>query len=184
VRKGCAPPSVRAPPRSHTLPLCTHAGAHCDPSPAPFRTPRFGAPTLPFAAPARVARRPARTPSPLHTCGGAPSPFRTPALVRPPFHSRVAPLPGLRPASLACPLRARGGTTVMVRVAPSLVPCVLSPCVQPSPLRAPHPVLLRPRYAHKGGGRAGRAGCVNRGVGHGVVRAEGTGGGCACGAGA
>src|SRR6266702_2649706 len=75
--------------------------------------------------------------------------------------------------------RVRIVTMVMVRVAPSLVPCVLSPCMRPSPLRTPHPVLLHPQYACKGGGHAGGVGCVNWGGGPGGVRGGGAGGGAA-----
>src|SRR6266702_1127951 len=107
-------------------------------------------------------------------CGGAPSPFCTPALVRPPIHSRAAPLPGLCPASLACPLRTCEGTTVMVRVAPSFIPCALSPCVRPSHLRAPpHPPA--PLACTQRGRVCGWGVVCKRGGDHGVVQVEGTG---------
>src|SRR6266702_949518 len=74
------------------------------------------------------AHHPTRTPSPLHAHGGTLSPFCTPALVCPPFCLHAAPPPGWCPTLLACPLHACGGTMVMVWVAPSLIPCALSPC--------------------------------------------------------
>ncbi len=154
VRKGCAPPSVSMPPCLHTLSLCTHAGAHCHLSLAPFRTP---------------------------------------TLVHPPFCLPTA-LPGLHTAPLAHPPPCmHAGCTVTLSHPRFGAPTLLFTCGSPAwvaprlarmPFACVPHVLLRPWHAHKERGRAGGVGCINRGGGHGVVWAEGTVGGHACGAGA
>src|SRR6266571_4344014 len=133
VRKGCAPPSVSAPPRSHTLSLCTHAGAHCHLSPAPFCTPALVRP--PFRLPATLPG------------------LRTAVLAHPPpcTHAGAHHHPFAPPLWCTHLLFACGS------------PAWVAPRLARMPFARVPPVLLCPQHARKGRGCAGRAGCVNRG---------------------
>src|SRR6266702_4423242 len=180
VQKGCVPPSICAWPHSHTLPLCTHVGAHCHLLPVPFCSPALVC--SPFhlpAAPARVAHGPTCTPSPLHACRGTASPFHTPALVHPTHPFTCGSPAWVAPHLICMPFaRTRGHYD-------DSAGCTIPHSVCPLPLRATlplahiPPVLLCPWHVHKGGGHAGGAGCINWRGGHGVVQVEGTGRGCA-----
>src|SRR6266702_7017368 len=190
VRKRCPPPFVHAPPprpvvphprpRSHTLPLFPHLGAHripqprfCTPPPLTRSTLRLGC-TLPCSHtlrasavcfPGCTAHRSVPLPfarGPL-ACG---PPLTRGPFARGPLASVLPPTRGsFARGPLACgpPLTRGPFTRGPLACGP---PLMCGPLCMALPLHA-HPSLLRFRYARKRGG--GRAGVVGHGgeVGHG-----------------
>src|SRR6266571_1356839 len=160
VRKRYAPPFVHAPPprpvvprpRSHTLPLCPHLGAHRIPPPH-FRTP---------APLARSTLRPGCASPCSHTLRASTDRFPgctahrsvPPPLVRGPLACGPPLTHGPSRAALLCRVPS-------LRVAPSARP---SPCAHPRPSCA---------SGMRAKGRAGVVGHPNGG-GRGAARGEGT----------